>query len=895
MLLTKLHIPPAGNNIVHRTELFEKLNTGLDRKLILVSAPAGYGKTTLVSDWIARYNIHAAWLSLDNGDNDPAVFLSYVVTGIQSVHNDFGQGIIQLINSPNPPSPESIASMIINELLGSGENILLVIDDFHLIKNNEVLKLVAFLLDHIPPKLHMVMLTRSDPALSLSRIRSQHQLVELRSSDLGFSATEIHVLFNKKLRIDMNPEDAGSLAMKTEGWVAGLQLTALSMKGREDITGFVRDLKGDNRYIMDYLIEEVLRIQTDELKEFLLKTSILEQLSAPLCNAILKRSDSQVMLETLEKNNMFIIPLDEDRVWYRYHHLFAELLKQKLRAESMVSVDELHITASEWFYNNSLPLLALDHALVTGNAEKGVSILGDIAETLWKNGQHATLMKYGEMLPGELIMKNPDLSLYYAWILIIAGKNQSAEPFLNCAETIIRERINDKNSSGERRLLNKKLLGKIHVAFGCLYSKTEFPEKTFFYCREAMKNLSDDDSFWNSWAWYSIGWAEEVSGNIKGCTRAFEKALYHGKKAGSSFLISTNGYNLSYMEQRMGLYTSSYRKCRDLLAEMKADNPTMVSKLDPNIGQLYMCMAEVDCMRVNLDDAYENITIAYNMSKNFSNNSARVWACLTYALILHGRGDNQGILSLLEEIEDIIKHKIISPSAIANYIDMKGKLLVDSGQYEEAETYFREKGFIAGKAVSHVEDRGFFSYARLLIARGNYDEAGKILSDLQSIARSANWTETLVSVKIVFAILNWQRGEKSEAVACLLESLALATPEEILMPFIYYHASIKDILAAVYKLPPSSKQGISNGVMNRLGLAIEKRERLIKSSGDSVLSGRELEVLKLIANDLTNLEIAGKLFVSVQTVKTHVKNILLKLDVDSRSRAVKRAREMGII
>ena len=266
-----------------------------------------------MSDWIDQNKIPTAWFSLDNGDNDPADFLSYIISGIQSIHSEFGQSALKLLNSPNRPSVESIASLLINEILNINQNFLLVLDDFHLIKSNEVLKLVTYLLEHIPGNIHIVILTRSDPALSVSRLRSQHQLVELRSSDLSFSANDISVLFNKKLKLGLSIDDVYSLETKTEGWIAGLQLTALSMQGREDISEFIQDLKGDNRYIMDYLMEEVLKIQTDEIKEFLLQTSILEQMSAPLCNAVLNRNDSQLILETLEKNNMFVIPLDTER------------------------------------------------------------------------------------------------------------------------------------------------------------------------------------------------------------------------------------------------------------------------------------------------------------------------------------------------------------------------------------------------------------------------------------------------------------------------------------------------------------------------------------------------------------------------------------------------------
>ena len=389
MLLTKLHIPPAGNNVVHRSELFEKLNSGLSKKLILVSAPAGYGKTTLVSDWIGQNKIPAAWLSLDNGDNDPAVFLSYVISGIQTIDKKFGQSALRLLNSPNSPSVESITSLLINDVLSINQNFLLVLDDFHSIKSNEILKLAAYLFDYIPGNIHIVILTRSDPALAVSRLRSQHQLVELRSSDLSFSANDISILFNKRLKLGLSVDDVYSLESKTEGWVAGLQLTALSMSGREDISAYIKDLKGDNRYIMDYLMEEVLKIQTDEIKEFLLQTSILEQLSAPLCNAVLNRNDSQLILETLERNNMFLIPLDAERTWYRYHHLFADLLKQRLLLQSDDQPEKLHNNACGWFEQNGMYESALKNALMIRNYQKAIQILGGIVEGMWENGLHS--------------------------------------------------------------------------------------------------------------------------------------------------------------------------------------------------------------------------------------------------------------------------------------------------------------------------------------------------------------------------------------------------------------------------------------------------------------------------------------------------------------------------
>ena len=437
----------------------------------------------------------------------------------------FGQSSLKLLNSPNRPSGESIVSLLINEILKINQTFLLVLDDFHLISNQDILKLVAFLLERIPDNIHIVILTRSDPALPIARLRSQNQLVELRSSDLSFSANEISDLFNKKLKLKLSIDDVYSLETITEGWIAGLQLTALSIRGREDISGFIHDLKGDNRYILDYLMEEVLKIQTDDIREFLIQTSILEQMSAPLCNKVLNRNDSGLILETLDKNNMFIVPLDDERNWYRYHHLFADLLKQRLQHKDQTLIIDIHNKACDWFEHNNMVDLAIEHALEIKNFEKSIQLIGDVVEAMWENGQHAAILKYGDLMPDELIKTNPEFCLYYAWILISAGKLEQAKPYLTSAETTTTNRLSDKNISGGNSIYNRNLKGKIFVAFAYLNSNEEHPETIIEYCEKAMENLKEDNPLWLSWIWFSYGIAYFSNGDIQESNRGFQKCL----------------------------------------------------------------------------------------------------------------------------------------------------------------------------------------------------------------------------------------------------------------------------------------------------------------------------------------------------------------------------------
>lgn len=895
MLLTKLHIPSSGQNIVHRTALFEKLDSGLGRKLILVSAPAGYGKTTLLSDWISQNKIPAAWLSLDSGDNDPAVFLTYLISGIQTIKRDFGLSTLRLLSTPNSPSSESIICLLINELLDIRQNFMLVLDDFHLIRSPEVLKLAAFFLEHIPGNIHLVILTRSDPAISLSRLRSQHQLVEMRSSDLGFSSTDISVLFNKKLKLRLSFDDACSLEIKTEGWIAGLQLAAISMQGREDLSDFVRDLRGDNRYIMDYLMEEVLKIQPDDIKEFLLQTSILEQLSAPLCNAVLERYDSQVVLETLEKNNMFVVPLDDDRKWYRYHHLFSELLKQRLYLREKTTIIELHNKAIDWFKDNSMPLLALNHSIDAGNFKKSIRVFGEIIENMWENGQHFAIMKYGDLLPDELIYQDPVICLYYAWTLIIAGKIQKAEPFLASAERITQKNISEINTSCENVKNSGKLLGKVSVAFAYLNSVAGNSELVSRYCKRALEYLSEDDPLWYSWGWYSMGIAESDSAKFINGIAAYEKALEYGKKSGNIFLISTIAMNLANIETRMGFYTSAHNKCSELIAYMRECGYSQFTKTESTYAGLYSCLAGIELMRIDFDAALENIKTAYILSKNESNVSHKIYVLMVYSLVLWCVGDLAGGIKKTEEAEYIMKQNNIAPAMKSVYVGIKGFFLIEQNQLEKAHDFFKENGLELENTISYFDENGYVTFALLLITELKFKELEGLLNRLLKIAEAAARVERIIELKIMYAILYKNTGDKEKAIVNLAESLEFAADENIVGCFLFYYDKISDLLAEVYKVQSSSKRNIPENLINKLKMVIDKRQNRLISNEASGLSNREIDTLKLIEFELSNQEIADKLFISLNTVKTHLKNIYLKLDVDSRSGAVAKARKIGLL
>ena len=895
MLLTKLHIPSPGKNLVHRSGLFDKLNEGFSRKLILISAPAGFGKTTLVSDWINQYKILTSWVSLDKGDIDPVEFLSYIIAGIQSIDATFGQSALKLLKSPSKPTNESITSLLINDMLKISQDFLLVLDDFHLIDTSEISQLVTYLLEHIPDNIHIAIITRSDPALSIARLRSQHQLVEFRSSDLFFSTNDIFVLFNKKLKIKISADDANSLETKTEGWIAGLQLTALSIQDREDVSKFIQDLKGDNRYIMDYLIEEVLKIQSDDIKEFLLKTSILEKLSAPLCNTILNRDDSQIIIEKLEKNNLFVIPLDSERKWYRYHHLFADLLKQRLLLKQKPAVEKLHNKACDWFEQNEMFDLAIEHALEIGNHEKGIQILGNIVESMWESGLHAAILKYGDLIPDELIKNNPDFCLYFSWILITIGEIEKAEPFLASAEKTTKKIINDQHASKDIIRLNNKLLGKISVAFAYLNTFNEASEKVLDYAQTAIKHLSKEDSLWLGWIWYSIGMTEMTKGNLKQGTIALNKSLENSKKSSNLYLISTIAAQIAFHEMCLGHYKAAYRHCSDFLTFMKENGYSQIAKAEWTYSGLFAMMSVIQCIWTDFDAALENVKTAYNLCKNENNISQKITALLAYSYVLYALEDINGAARILTELERVMKQYKMSPFIETTYVGWKIRTLLDLDQIDEANIFAKECGLGLNKKISFKDEQSYIYYVRLLLAQHKFNEADSILLELYTLAYSDKRIETLVQLKILSALMHKMTGDHEKAVKSLIEAMEFAADENLLVFFLFDLNLTNDLVKEAYKTQATEKTKISKQFIDKLKLAIKKKENRIKNQANCELSNRELDTLKLIAEDLSNQEIADQLFISLNTVRTHVSHILLKLEVAKRTQAVVKAKELGII
>ena len=436
ILATKLYIPPPRPKIVLRPRLIERLNEGLSagRKLTLISAPAGFGKTTLVSEWVAGCERPVAWLSLDEGDNDPTRFLTYLVAALQTIAANIGAGVLAALQSPQPPPTESILTTLLNEITTIPDNFILVLDDYHVIDSKPVDEALTFLLEHLPPQMHLVIATREDPHLPLARLRARGQLTELRAADLRFTPAEAAEFLNQVMGLNLSAEDIAALETRTEGWIAGLQLAALSMQGHQDTASFIQSFTGSHHFVLDYLVEEVLQQQSESVQTFLLRTSILDRLCGPLCDAVLgsPSASGQETLEYLERANLFIVPLDNERRWYRYHHLFGDLLRQRLGKPKEFA--EFHLRASQWHEENGDLGAAFHHAIAAGDFVRAAGL----AEAAWQgmneSFQSAAWLGWVKKLPDKLIRTRPVLCTQIGQAFTDAGELEASELRLQDAE-----------------------------------------------------------------------------------------------------------------------------------------------------------------------------------------------------------------------------------------------------------------------------------------------------------------------------------------------------------------------------------------------------------------------------------------------------------------------------
>ncbi|HEY0602831.1 MAG TPA: LuxR C-terminal-related transcriptional regulator [Herpetosiphonaceae bacterium] len=890
ILTTKLYLPPPRPSVVLRSRLIARLNEGLHHKLTLISAPAGFGKTTLVGTWLVGCGRPVAWLSLDEGDSDPTRFLIYLVAALRTIAPTIGAELLSVLQSPQPPPPEAILTALLNEIATVPDPFILVLDDYHVIDAQPVDLALMFLLDHLPHQMHLAITTREDPQLPLARLRARGQLTELRASDLRFTTAEAAAFLKEVMGLDLSAEDVGALESRTEGWIAGLQLAALSMHGRADIGQFVRAFAGDNRYIVDYLVAEVLQGQPETVRSFLLQTSILDRLHGSLCDAVTGQARGQAQLEALHRGNFFVVPLDDTRQWYRYHHLFAEVLSAHLRAEQPDRLASLHRRASVWYEQHGLVADAIRHAL----AAQDFARVADLVELTWsairQSRQDATLLGWLRALPDETIRVRPVLSTAYAHVLLSSGVFEGVEERLRDAERWLDTTAADLvvvDDEGFRRLP-----GTIAIArAGMALARGDVPA-TVIYAQQALNLAPEDDHLTRGGAAGFMGLAAWTSGDLETAHRTFADGMASLRKAGNIADAINGAITLAAIRIAQGRLRQATRTYEQALQLANSQGASLLR----GTADIYVGMSDLERERNDLQSATQHLLRSKDLGEHagFPQNRYR-WR-VAMARIRQAEGDLDGALTLLDEADRLYMSDF-SPN-VRPIPALITRLWLAQGRLSEALDWSREQGLSAQDELSYGREFEHITLARLLLAQYMSNRAETSMLDAQGLlARLLHASEggermgSAIEILVLQALAHHMQGNIAAALMPLSRALTLAEPEGYVRIFVDEGPRMEVLLEH------AAKQGIVPSYVDQLLSAFGKPE--VRSPANRVLieplSERELEVLRLLGTDLSGPEIARELMVSLNTLRTHTKNIYDKLGVNSRRAAVHRATELKLL
>ena len=903
LLATKLFVPPARTNLVPRPRLLERLQHGLHGKLTLISAPAGFGKTTLVSDWAARHERPTAWLSLDEGENDPTRFLTYLVAALQTVAPAIGAGLVGVLQSPQPPPTESTLTALLNDITTIPEAFVLVLDDYHLIDAKGVDQALTFLLEHLPPQLHLIITTREDPQLPLSRLRARGQVTELRAADLRFTASETAAFLKEVMGLDLAAADVAALEDRTEGWVAGLQLAALSMQGHQDVPGFIRGFAGDHRFIVDYLVEEVLQRQPEGVRDFLLQTAILDRLHGPLCDAVTGQEGGSARLEALVRGNFFVVPLDDRRHWYRYHHLFAEVLSTHLRAEQPALVAPLHRRASEWYEQHGAAADAIRHALVAEDFARAAALIELALPATRRSRQEATLLGWLKALPDEVLHVRPVLSVGYASALLSCGKLDGVEDRLRHAEQWLNTTADihalphraDPRPAAAMVVVDqeefRRLPGAIAMSrAGQALARGDVAE-TMKYARRVLDLVPMDDHLSRGSVAAVLGLISWASGNLEAAHQMYAAGMAHLQLAGNIADGIAGAITLADIRIAQGRLHEAMRTYEQALRLATAPGEPVLR----GVADLYVGMSEIARERNDLQAARQRLERSTELGEHMGFPQHPYRRRVALARIRQVEGDMEGALDLLDEAERLYMSDF-SPN-VRPVAAFKTRVWLAQGRLGEALGWANAQRLSAHDDLSYVREFEYMTLARVLLARfqsdrvdRSLDEAIRLLQRLLEAAEAGERTGSVIEILVVQALAHHAQGDMPAALVPLQRALTLTEPEGYVRSFVDEGPPMEALLHAAVK------REIAPSYVRRLLTATGKAEDRapVKQGVSELLSERELEVLRLLRTDLSGPDIARRLTVSLNTLRTHTKNIYDKLEVNTRRAAVRRAEELDL-
>jgi LuxR family maltose regulon positive regulatory protein len=922
-LATKLFVPQLRPDRVPRPRLVAQLNRGLTGKLTLVSAPAGFGKTTLVADWLQQGGRPFTWLSLDEGDNEPTRFLTYLGAALARIHDDWSQPVEKALRAPQPPSPQRVVAAVINEITASERDLILALDDYHTISNPTIHETLGFLLEHLPPAMHLVLVTRADPPLPLARLRACGQLAEIRVDDLRFTAEEAASFLNRVMGLALTPQQIATLEARTEGWIAGLQLAALSLQSLEsgkDIAGFMDAFAGSHRYVMDYLIEEVFSRQPRPIQEFLLQTSILERLCGPLCDAILDKrpetadvssvvigpsSAGQATLQYLEDRNLFTVPLDHERRWYRYHHLFADLLRDRLRQTQPERVPDLHRSAAAWYERHELMEEAVHHALKAQDFDLATCLIVRVTDALWARSEVATVLSWMAALPEELVYSRPRLSHIYASALANVGHLEAIEPLLQSVEAWLQEAGQlpsetalclpeaRQGTPGDRSPDDKEwryttpegLLTMVDIRRGFVARFLGPIPDTLAFCKRALERTPAGNLFVRGMALLFQGHAHFLLGDMDRANHALERACWAGQASGHLAVYLSAAHYLAQLRGLQGrLYEaqSIYQTAAELVSEQGV--PVYAGIEQIGLGDLLREWNDLEAATSHISEGLRLAGMGGDFV--FLRDGYLARARLELAL-----GNLDEALAFVRKAEKVVQHHRC-PWEMALVGLWKARLCLARGDLARALMWVQTCGLSPDDEPRFLDELGHLTLAQVLLAQGRLDEAGRLLERLRQAAESAGRQGRLIQILIAQALVRQAGGDEAGALLYLERSLVLAEPEGYVRTFLDAGPGMTTLLRR------ASSRGIAPGYVARL-LAASGQPPFPQPSVDQPLveplTPRELEVLGLIAAGLRNQEIADQLVISLATVKRHISNIYGKLGVSHRTQAVARGQELQLL
>ncbi|MBI5031416.1 MAG: tetratricopeptide repeat protein [Chloroflexi bacterium] len=901
LVKTKLYIPKPRPGLVLRPLLIERLSAGSGRKLTLVSAPAGFGKTTLLSEWIAHSKVPVAWVSLDQEDNDVARFITYLVAALQTIEPDVGMAALAMLQPPQAIQLNTALTTLLNEIAGIPDQLVLVLDDYHLIRTQPVHDALTFLLDHLPPQIHIVISTRVDPPLSIARMRARGEMIELRQTDLRFTREETIEFLNQVMDLKLTADDIATLASRTEGWVAGLQMAAVSMKGRADIRHFIAEFSGSQHHVLDYLIEEVLERQPEHVQAFLLQTSILDRMTGSLCDSVIDPrpsivGSSQAMLEHLEHANLFVVPIDDNQRWYRYHHLFADSLRSRLQQTQPAMMAELHRRASEWCEQKGLIYESIDHALSAGEFERAANLVSRQAEALWARGEIGTLSRWLETLPDELVSSWPELTIHHAIVLFMAGRLGETEQHLQMAERAL-----SSASTESTRRRDKKLKGMIAMVRAYTGLFRGDPRAMAQFSQEALELLPEGNSMWRSGAETILGDAYSWSGDIASAIHHYRQAIAINQAIGNVYYALMAAAKIATNEMQQGQLHRAAQTCQEGLQLAQANGLGETGRA----GVLMVILGQVLCEWNDLERANECTQKGAALCEQEGN---VVMLGFSYVGLAHVRifsNDLAGIEEILLKLEKLGQKSHVPPWIIASANGWQAHALLRQNKLDAAAQVLQKRRLSKKDDAILMHIKEDIALARLLVAQGKNFEALELLEQLAQISQTHGRSAWVIEILAVRSLIFQALGDTHQAIESLKQALAIAEPEGYVRLFVDEGEPMQSLLRT------ASSHGVESEYVTKLLDAFEveekKKERKIGEEQSlsaepaqttqlaELLSEREREVLRLLATDLSSTEIAQKLFVSMNTVRSHIKNIYSKLNVHSRYEAIEHARKLELI